>query len=143
MTPLSDLTAKLRLDYHDTLSDPGQDLSEEQLCRCIERGLLFLNRDFSAVYTVNNDSIDPVLTPEHRELLLLRSLALVCETMAAKSSRQVSFASGDKTVTHGDEARIWLALGQRCMDRYDAAVEQSTGGVLSLQPLLYGDDAAV
>ncbi len=139
MTPLSELTAKLRLDYHDTLSDPAHDLSDEQLCRCIERGLLFLNRDFAAVYTVTGDSIDPVLTMEHRELLLLSSLALVCETMAAKSSRQVSFSSGDKSVTHGDEARIWLALGERSMSRYDAAVEAWTGGVGSLQPLLYGD----
>ena len=139
MTPLSDLTAKLRLDYHDTLSDPAHDLSDEQLCRCIERGLLFLNRDFAAVYTVNGDVVDPVLTMEHRELLLLRSLALVCETMAAKSSRQVSFSSGDKSVTHGDEARIWLALGERSMARYDAAAEQSTGGMPNVQPLLYGD----
>lgn len=140
MTLLSELTAKLRLDYHDTLSDPAHDLSDEQLCRCIERGLLFLNRDFAATYTVSGDGIDPPITLEHREMLLLRSLALVCELMAAKSSRQVSFSSGDKSVTHNDEARIWLALGERSMARYDAAVEAWTGGSGGVSPLLYGDE---
>ncbi|MDK9699955.1 MAG: hypothetical protein OEM52_07420 [bacterium] len=140
MTPLSELTAKLRLDFHDTLSDPAHDLSDEQLCRSIERGLLFLNRDFAVTYTVTGDAVYPVLTMEHREMLLLRSLALVCETMAARSSRQVSFSSGDKSVTHGDEARIWLALGERSMARYDAAVEAWTGGSGGVTPLLYGNE---
>lgn len=141
MTLLSELTAKLRLDYHDTLSDPVHDLTDEQLCRCVERGLLFLNRDFAATYTVSRDGIDPAFTPEHREMLLLRSLALVCELMAAKASRQVSFSSGDKSVTHGDESRIWLALGERSMTRYDAAVEAWTGGVANIQPLLFNGEA--
>ena len=141
---MQDLISALRLEYGDELPEADRALDDFQLKRAITRALLFVNRDFSGGYVLNNDdSISPELEDEHRELLLLRAMVTVCEMMLAKASRKVSFSSGDKKVSHKEQVDAWSRLEIRYLQQYDSAVEATKeSGFISPEPMIYGDEVS-
>jgi len=138
------LLADLRLDMGD--ADEAL-LGDDYLRRCILRSITAINGDIDTDYAVDNDTLSPTPTDEHRELLLLRSQAYACSLMRSITANNFSFSSGDKKVDKTKQPEFWKEQEEALLTRYkervrainpdNTALDDSLLNTGGLTPLIY------
>ena len=104
---LADLIVSLRID----LADPDSELfTDDELTRCIHKGVVILARDLGRLLSIENDEVVPELDGETRELLLLLGGIHACQIMRMKTANNFSFSSGDKRVDQTKQPEHWANL---------------------------------
>lgn len=104
---LAELVRLLRLDLGDGQAHQFSDL---ELGRCVEKGLFPLGRDLGVSYRMVDDQVEPQMSGETRELLLLLGQINACQRMRAQTANTFSFSSGDKSVDKTKQAEHWAKL---------------------------------
>ena len=140
MTPLADLLALLRTD----LGDPdGELLAENDLVRAISRGLAVVCNDLGLTYGVVENGgalgVDPDLSAQDQELVLLRAHAFCAGMLRSAASANFAFSSADKKVDKTMQAQAWGDLEKDLLARYKAAVArirpETADGVLTVDDM--------
>lgn len=114
---LAELVHLLRMDLGDTTS---QVFTDDALSRCVQKALFPLNRDLDVSFRVVGERIQPELSGEVRELLLLLGQINACQRMRADTAGAFSFSSGDKTVDKSKQPEHWAKLEKDLTMLYQA-----------------------
>ena len=121
MTQVSDILALLRTDLGDAA---GELLGDNDVLRALTRAILAVNRDIGRVYQITGDGIEPDLTGDDADLVVLRAHAFCCSMLRSAASANFSFGSGDKRVDKTMQAQAWADLEKDLLDRYREAVSR-------------------
>jgi len=121
MTQVSDILALLRTDLGDAA---GELLGDNDVLRALTRAILAVNRDIGRVYQITGDGIEPDLTGDDADLVVLRAHAFCCSMLRSAASANFSFGSGDKRVDKTMQAEAWADLEKDLLARYREAVSR-------------------
>ena len=121
MTQVSDILALLRTDLGDAA---GELLGDNDVLRALTRAILAVNRDIGRVYQITGDGIEPDLTGDDADLVVLRAHAFCCSMLRSAASANFSFGSGDKRVDKTMQAQAWGDLEKDLLARYREAVSR-------------------
>ena len=121
MTQVSDILALLRTDLGDAA---GELLGDNDVLRALTRAILAVNRDIGRVYQITGDGIEPDLTGDDADLVVLRAHAFCCSMLRSAASANFSFGSGDKRVDKTMQAQAWADLEKDLLARYREAVSR-------------------
>jgi hypothetical protein len=121
MTLVSDILALLRTDLGDAA---GELLGDNDVLRALTRSILAVNRDIGRMYQIAGDDINPDLSGDDADLVVLRAHAFCCSMLRSAASANFSFGSGDKRVDKTMQAQAWGDLEKDLLARYREAVNR-------------------
>ena len=131
---LADLIASLRID----LADPSSELfTDDELTRCIQKGVFILAQDLDWDLSIEKDEISPEVDGEVRELLLLISGIHACQIMRMKTANVFSFSSGDKRVDQTKQPEHWAKLESDLESQYSVRVAQFLSDPRYIVPVIF------
>lgn len=117
---LSELFTAIR---HDMADLDASRFTDALLRRFIERALVRLNRDLTRCWFLAEEQIQPDMTEQQRDLLLLLGQIHACQYMRVAKADGFSFQSGDKRVDQTDSPRRWSELEADLWARYREALQ--------------------